>query len=137
MLALFLCVWLTQLTLAPLYPEVADWAHEFWREATDLNLFNGRIFHRVSCGLGWFWMVFVCSAVAYLFYEAGTYWHEEEAKRARIASRAADWNNMLGTLEPFFALGVSLFLLSEHTGIDLSDAVRAKLAKNAVKYPVD
>lgn len=28
-----------------------------------------------------------------------------------------------------------LLLLSEHTGIDLSDAVRAKLAKNAVKYP--
>lgn len=28
-----------------------------------------------------------------------------------------------------------LFLLSEHTGIDLSDAVAAKLAKNEVKYP--
>ncbi|MBA4062845.1 MAG: nucleotide pyrophosphohydrolase [Isosphaera sp.] len=28
-----------------------------------------------------------------------------------------------------------VFLLSSHTGIDLSDAVAAKLAKNAVKYP--
>lgn len=28
-----------------------------------------------------------------------------------------------------------VFLLSAHTGIDLSDAVRAKLVKNAVKYP--
>jgi NTP pyrophosphatase (non-canonical NTP hydrolase) len=28
-----------------------------------------------------------------------------------------------------------VFLLSEHTGIDLSEAVRAKMAKNEVKYP--
>ncbi len=28
-----------------------------------------------------------------------------------------------------------VFLLSEHTGIDLSEAVQAKLIKNAVKYP--
>jgi NTP pyrophosphatase (non-canonical NTP hydrolase) len=28
-----------------------------------------------------------------------------------------------------------LFLLSVHTGIDLSDAVARKLAKNAIKYP--
>ena len=28
-----------------------------------------------------------------------------------------------------------VFLLSEHTGIDLSEAVAAKLAKNAIKYP--
>src|SRR3954451_19433941 len=28
-----------------------------------------------------------------------------------------------------------VFLLSEHTGIDLSEAIRAKMAKNAVKYP--
>ena len=28
-----------------------------------------------------------------------------------------------------------LFLLSEHTGIDLSDAVTAKMAKNEIKYP--
>lgn len=28
-----------------------------------------------------------------------------------------------------------VFLLSEHTGIDLSDAVEAKMKKNAIKYP--
>ena len=28
-----------------------------------------------------------------------------------------------------------VFLLSEHTGIDLSDAVTAKMAKNEIKYP--
>lgn len=28
-----------------------------------------------------------------------------------------------------------VFLLSEHTGIDLSDAVAAKMKKNAIKYP--
>jgi NTP pyrophosphatase (non-canonical NTP hydrolase) len=28
-----------------------------------------------------------------------------------------------------------VFLLSEHTGIDLSEAIRAKMAKNRVKYP--
>jgi NTP pyrophosphatase (non-canonical NTP hydrolase) len=28
-----------------------------------------------------------------------------------------------------------VFLLSEHTGIDLSEAIRAKMAKNRIKYP--
>ena len=28
-----------------------------------------------------------------------------------------------------------VFLLSEHTGIDLSDAIAAKMAKNEIKYP--
>jgi NTP pyrophosphatase (non-canonical NTP hydrolase) len=28
-----------------------------------------------------------------------------------------------------------VFLLSVHTGIDLSEAIRAKMAKNAIKYP--
>ena len=28
-----------------------------------------------------------------------------------------------------------VFLLSEHTGIDLSDAIREKMAKNEIKYP--
>lgn len=28
-----------------------------------------------------------------------------------------------------------VFLLSDHTGIDLSEAIAAKMAKNAVKYP--
>jgi NTP pyrophosphatase (non-canonical NTP hydrolase) len=29
-----------------------------------------------------------------------------------------------------------VLLLSEHTGIDLSDAIAEKMAKNAIKYPV-
>jgi NTP pyrophosphatase (non-canonical NTP hydrolase) len=29
-----------------------------------------------------------------------------------------------------------VFLLSAHTGIDLSEAVRAKMTKNAIKYPI-
>jgi len=28
-----------------------------------------------------------------------------------------------------------VFLLSEHTGIELSEAIRAKMAKNTLKYP--
>lgn len=42
--------------------------------------------------------------------------------RERIADELADIANVL-------------FLLCEHTGIDLSDAVMAKTAKNAIKYP--
>lgn len=42
--------------------------------------------------------------------------------RERIADELADIANVL-------------FLLCEHTGIDLSDAVMAKSAKNAIKYP--
>jgi NTP pyrophosphatase (non-canonical NTP hydrolase) len=46
-----------------------------------------------------------------------------EAKlREAIADELADVANIL-------------FLLSEHTGIDLSDAVTAKMAKNEIKYP--
>lgn len=29
-----------------------------------------------------------------------------------------------------------VFLLSDHTGIDLSEAIAAKMAKNAIKYPL-
>lgn len=42
--------------------------------------------------------------------------------RERIADELADIANVL-------------FLLCEHTGIDLSEAVMAKTAKNAIKYP--
>ena len=47
---------------------------------------------------------------------------ENPATRAAIADELADVANIV-------------FLLSVHTGIDLSDAVAAKMAKNAVKYP--
>src|SRR5437773_7427689 len=45
-----------------------------------------------------------------------------ERLRAAIADELADVANIV-------------LLLSVHTGIDLSDAVTAKLAKNAIKYP--
>jgi NTP pyrophosphatase (non-canonical NTP hydrolase) len=47
---------------------------------------------------------------------------KDPATRGAIADELADVANIV-------------FLLSAHTGIDLSDAVRAKMAKNAVKYP--
>jgi NTP pyrophosphatase (non-canonical NTP hydrolase) len=48
----------------------------------------------------------------------------DDAKlRAAVADELADVANIV-------------LLLSEHTGIDLSEAVAAKLVKNAVKYPV-
>ena len=47
---------------------------------------------------------------------------ENSARREAVADELADVANIL-------------FLLSVHTGIDLSDAVAAKMAKNAVKYP--
>jgi NTP pyrophosphatase (non-canonical NTP hydrolase) len=47
----------------------------------------------------------------------------DPATREAIADELADVANIV-------------FLLSHHTGIDLSDAVAAKMRKNAVKYPV-
>ena len=46
----------------------------------------------------------------------------DPALRAAIADELADVANIV-------------MLLSVHTGIDLSDAVTAKLEKNAIKYP--
>jgi NTP pyrophosphatase (non-canonical NTP hydrolase) len=46
----------------------------------------------------------------------------DPATREAIADELADVANVL-------------FLLSVHTGIDLTDAIAAKTAKNAVKYP--
>jgi NTP pyrophosphatase (non-canonical NTP hydrolase) len=46
----------------------------------------------------------------------------DPAKRQAVADELADVANIV-------------FLLSHHTGIDLSEAVAAKLVKNAVKYP--
>lgn len=46
----------------------------------------------------------------------------DPATREAIADELADVANIV-------------FLLSAHTGIDLSDAIAAKMAKNAVKYP--
>jgi NTP pyrophosphatase (non-canonical NTP hydrolase) len=46
----------------------------------------------------------------------------DPALREALADELADVANIV-------------FLLSSHTGIDLSDAVAAKTAKNAIKYP--
>ncbi|MBX9584475.1 MAG: nucleotide pyrophosphohydrolase [Gemmataceae bacterium] len=46
----------------------------------------------------------------------------DPALREAVADELADVANIV-------------FLLGHHTGIDLSQAVRAKLAKNAIKYP--
>jgi NTP pyrophosphatase (non-canonical NTP hydrolase) len=46
----------------------------------------------------------------------------DPALRGAIADELADIANIV-------------FLLSVHTGIDLSEAVAAKMAKNAIKYP--
>jgi NTP pyrophosphatase (non-canonical NTP hydrolase) len=46
----------------------------------------------------------------------------DPASREAIADELADVANIV-------------FLLSEHTGIDLSDAIAAKMTKNAIKYP--
>ena len=47
---------------------------------------------------------------------------DDPATRQAIADELADVANIV-------------FLLSAHTGIDLSEAIRAKMVKNAVKYP--
>ena len=47
-----------------------------------------------------------------------------EASRARIADEIGD-------------VGIALLLLCERTGIDLREAVAAKLAKNRARYPVE
>lgn len=46
----------------------------------------------------------------------------DPARREALADELADIANIV-------------FLLSAHTGIDLSEAVAAKMVKNAVKYP--
>ena len=47
---------------------------------------------------------------------------QDPVLRAAIADELADVANIV-------------LLLSEHTGIDLSEAIRMKLMKNAIKYP--
>jgi dCTP diphosphatase len=44
--------------------------------------------------------------------------------RARIADEVAD-------------VGIALLLLCDRIGLDLTDAIADKLAKNAIRYPVD
>jgi NTP pyrophosphatase (non-canonical NTP hydrolase) len=64
----------------------------------------------------------LCEVFRWLTPEESRRAADDPATRAAIADELADVANIV-------------FLLSAHTGIDLSDAVRAKMAKNTVKYP--
>ena len=55
----------------------------------------------------------------------------EESRNA-----SADANLRVAIADELADVANIVLLLSEHTGIDLSEAIRAKLVKNAIKYPV-
>ena len=109
---LFFWIPLSQLLLAPHDPRLAVWVHEFWRELP--SLLDLEALSAVGFWGGWIGMVFIASAAAYLIYGAVSVWHDEEARRLRVTCKGKDWNNVLGGLEPFVAVGVSFFLLNEY-----------------------
>lgn len=65
----------------------------------------------------------LCEVFRWLTAEESVAACSDAKSREAIADELADIANIV-------------FLLSEHTRIDLSDAVRAKMAKNEIKYPV-
>jgi NTP pyrophosphatase (non-canonical NTP hydrolase) len=64
----------------------------------------------------------LCDVLRWLTPEESVAAAADPAVRVRLADELADIANIV-------------FLLSAHTGIDLSDAVAAKMVKNAIKYP--
>jgi len=64
----------------------------------------------------------LCEVYRWLTPEESRAAADDPVVRQAVADELADVANIV-------------FLLSLHTGIDLSDAIRAKMAKNAVKYP--
>ena len=64
----------------------------------------------------------LCEVFRWLTPEESRAAPNDPAAREAIADELADVANII-------------FLLSAHTGIDLSEAVRAKMAKNEIKYP--
>jgi NTP pyrophosphatase (non-canonical NTP hydrolase) len=64
----------------------------------------------------------LCELFRWLTAEQSVAAADDPTAREAIADELADVANIV-------------FLLSEHTGIDLSEAIRAKMAKNAIKYP--
>src|SRR3954466_12831400 len=64
----------------------------------------------------------LCDILRWLTAEEWVRAPADPALREAIADELADIANIV-------------FLLSVHTGIDLSDAVAAKMTKNAIKYP--
>jgi NTP pyrophosphatase (non-canonical NTP hydrolase) len=65
----------------------------------------------------------LCEVFRWLTPEQSVAASAEPSTRQAIADELADVANIV-------------LLLSEHTGIDLSEAIQAKMAKNAIKYPV-
>ena len=64
----------------------------------------------------------LCDVFRWLTAEESASAANDPKLRVAIADELADIANIV-------------FLLSEHTGIDLSDAIAAKMRKNEVKYP--
>jgi NTP pyrophosphatase (non-canonical NTP hydrolase) len=64
----------------------------------------------------------LCDILRWLTAEESVRATTDPVLRESIADELADIANIV-------------FLLSSHTGIDLSDAVAKKMAKNAIKYP--
>lgn len=64
----------------------------------------------------------LCDILRWLTPEESVRATADAATREALADELADVANIV-------------FLLSVHTGIDLSDAIAAKMAKNAIKYP--
>lgn len=64
----------------------------------------------------------LCEIFRWLTPEESRTASSDPSTRVAIADELADIANII-------------FLLSVHTGIDLSEAIAAKMAKNAVKYP--
>ena len=64
----------------------------------------------------------LCDVLRWLTPEESVAAPADAALREALADELADIANIV-------------FLLSVHTGIDLSDAVTAKMVKNAIKYP--
>lgn len=64
----------------------------------------------------------LCTEFRWLTAEESRTATADPVKRTAIADELADVANIV-------------LLLSEHTGIDLAEAIRAKMVKNAVKYP--
>jgi NTP pyrophosphatase (non-canonical NTP hydrolase) len=65
----------------------------------------------------------LCDVFRWLTPEESVTAANDPGLREAIADELADVANIL-------------FLLSDHTGIELSEAVAAKMAKNAIKYPI-
>lgn len=64
----------------------------------------------------------LCDIFRWLTGEESVALSADASKRESLADELADIANIV-------------FLLSVHTGIDLSDAIAAKMAKNEIKYP--